>query len=266
MIGIRVGVSVGSRVGAAVGVSANEVGPDTGGGLSSVSRDATSNIYVPASSSQWSSVMSSAGLATGGPSLLWLAQEATGSLADSIGTFTGTLAGGPPTYQQAVAGWSRKGISGTDGGSGVFSNTDAGLPDLTTQSMLVLVYAVVTTPASARGIMDFGAALISGANLTTGPLLQCSAGSTVNGASNPTGAVRPILLLHDATNNRAAVFSDQEKIIAAKRATTGKRIRILNSYLGSFVYVASFFGSAAELSDAQVKTLLQTLGWTIPWT
>lgn len=264
MIGLKVGVSVGVRAGVAVGVNADPISSGGGGG-GTVSKDATSNIFVPANAAEWATLMTNAGLATGNPSLLWLAQEATGSLADSIGTFTATLAGGPPTYQQAVAGWSRKGISGTDGGSGVFSNTDAGLPDLTTQSILVMLYATMTAPVSARGVTDVGAALISGANLTTNPFLQCSAGSTTNGASNPTGAVRPVLLLHDQTNNRAATFSDQEKIIAAKRATTGKRIRILNSYLGSFVYACAFFGSAAELSDAQVKTLLQTLGWTIPW-
>jgi hypothetical protein len=33
----------------------------------------------------------------------------------------------------------------------------------------------------------------------------------------------------------------------------------------AYVYASMFTGAAAQLSKAQVKTLLQTLGWTVGW-
>src|SRR5262245_47294003 len=85
--------------------------------LSAVSRDATSNILVPANAAEWAQVLASAGISSGGPSALWLFQEASGNPADSVGSFTLT-ASGTPTYQAAVSGWTRKAITFADAATG----------------------------------------------------------------------------------------------------------------------------------------------------
>lgn len=254
--GLRSGLRIGLRSGLNPG----------GASLAGVTKDATSNIYTPANATEWAAVMSVAGISSGGPSLLWLCQEASGNLADSIGAFTGTLTGGPPSFQQAIAGWSRKGITGADAGTTVFANTAAGLPDPATTSNLILTYSIVTAAGAASRVMaDMGTALATSQVLTVTPIIRLDSGSVFDGTNNPTGAVRPYWFQYNVTANASAIYTDQEKITGSKRATTGKRIRLLGGFPGSLLYCAAFFGPAAEMSAAQIKSLSQTLNWTIPW-
>ena len=51
-----------------------------------VTRDAASSKYTPASAAEWAELLSGSGL--GAPSSLWLCQESSGTLADSIGSRT----------------------------------------------------------------------------------------------------------------------------------------------------------------------------------
>jgi hypothetical protein len=267
MIGPRIGPAIGPRVGPAVGVSAD---PLSGGGASlvGVSRDATSNKYVPANASEWSQVMAVAGISSGGPSLLWLCQEASGNLADSIDSLPGTVSGTPITYQQAIAGWSRFGITGGDGGTAIADSSSATLPDPTTAATLVISYVICTaTPAVLRQVDLIGTANVATTRINTTPRFQgVSGGSAITGAVDPTGAVRPFVLLDDPIAARSACYTDQEKLVPTRAATTGKRSRFNFSFAGSLLYRVQFNASAAQLSDAQVKTLLQTLGWSIAWT
>jgi hypothetical protein len=268
MIGLRVGLTVGSNAGLAVGMSASEIGGGAAGsGLSAVTRDATSLIYTPANATEWAIVMSVAGILSGGPSLCWLMQEASGNLSDSIGTFVGTATGAPLTYRQAVAGWSRLAILGGDAGTGSIVNTDAGLPDTATVSMLIISYVSFTgTPAANRFVQVGGTATFPCSKITPTPRIQgLSSTNTVTGTANPTG-VRLLETLYDVTNNRVVVSSDQEKLVVTRIAAAGKRYFLLPAFPGGYLYSVGFFGSAAELSDAQRKTLYQTLGWSIPWT
>jgi len=235
--------------------------------MASVTRDSASGIYCPANAAEWAIVMATAGIASGGPSLLWGCQEASGNLADSIGTFTGTVSGTPVTYQQAVAGWTRKGIAGSDAGTGLVTNSDAGLPDPATASTLTIGYVILNSiPAALR---VYGTIIGSGvptydAVLNTGRL-QAVSSSSVSGAVSSVGAVRPIGFIYDVTNNRVAGWSDQEILAPIKGATTGKIFQDRLGFPGAILYRVAFFGAAAELTNAQIKTLLQTLGWTIPW-
>lgn len=269
MIGVRVGVVAGPSVGVGIGISADELSPPSGGGMGTVTRDSTSLKYVPASSAEWATVMTTAGIGSGGPSLLWLCQEASGNLNDSIGAFTGTVSGTPLSYQQVVAGWTRVGVSGGDAGTGLADNTSASLPDPATAATLTLSYAIVSaTPAAVRQVDVIGTANIATTRVNTTPRLQAVSGGNVatGGVSNPTGAVRPFVLLDDAVAVRTVGYTDQEKLPTTRAATTGKRTRLAFDFPGTVVYRAQFHGAAAQLTDAQIKTLLQTLGWAIPWT
>lgn len=236
--------------------------------LPGVARDDASGIYCPANSAQWATVMAAAGITSGGPSLLWSCQENNGTLLDSIGIFHGTATGAPLTYRQPVAGWSRFGIQGFDASSAVFTNSDTTLPDPATTSMLSMGYVIITSPGAGINFMcaDGGgtATFDTFTNTTTRYKLN-SNGNVTTGTVDPSGVVRPFAFQYDVTNNRAAAFSNQEVLTTTKGATTTKMFRLSVSQPSFHLYRVAFFGAAAELSNAQVKRLYQTLGWTVAW-
>ena len=78
----------------------------------------------------------------------------------------------------------------------------------------------------------------------------------------------PYVLKVDRTNLANTGYTGSDKLsVAFQAALTGKTVVVgnANAPVVQTMYVAVFFGAAAELSDAQVKTLLTGLGWTIPW-
>ena len=249
-----------------------------------VSQDATSGIRCPASATEWTNVMSIAGLATGNPSALWLMQEASGNPADSIGTFTLTKAG-TVGYNGAVSGWTRTGLTTTDGTAGMFSNAASGLPDISTTSALVLAY--VSLPASfgavERSIITlgptFGSQICANSYPSSNPSklslaqLGGSFGGYTTEAATATTGVHPVLLQLNHTAGVPYMVTDKDATTTTLYAgQTGKAIafggtNVQEDYpdTGDFMYAAMFFGSAAEMTKAQMKTLLQTLGWTVAW-
>jgi hypothetical protein len=236
--------------------------------MAGVDSDAAAGKFVPSNLAQWNTTMAAASIGSGSPSLLWLCQEPSGNLTDTIGGLTGTVTGTPITYNSPVAGWTRTGILGGDAGTAVVETTAAGLPDPPTQSVLLLTYARLNaTPAATRVMQVTGNANQTIIRFSTTPRMQgVSGGNVVTGTVSPVGAVRPFLLLYDVTNNRVVAASDQEKLVVTRAAMTGKRHRLAFDFDGTILYHAAWFNAAAELSDAQMKTLLQTLNWTIPWT
>jgi hypothetical protein len=276
MISPRIGTSIGQRLGLAVGLAADPLrAPDESpsGPLASVERVATSGIYCPANAAQWTTLMSVAGLSTGNPSSAWLCQEANGNLADSIGSVTLT-ANATPLYQQVVSGWSRRGV-GLNGGAAQRFAAAAGVgPNPATTSVLWLFYTSITaTPGSVlTHISVSNGATNCVMNVTTTPRLRCTcAGVNVAGTVDPTSAgIMPMALLYDRTNSRVSVFTSQEKIAGTYNSGVVDSLKGLGGMAatantGQCVYGCVFSGAAAELSDAQVKTMLTTLGFTIPW-
>lgn len=242
--------------------------------LAGVAKDA-SGIFCPANAAQWASILAVAGIGSGNPSLLWLLQEASGNAADSIGSFTGT-ASGTLTYQSSSTGWSRKGIKTSAGVAGTIANTAAGLPDVSTTSIMSLIYADLpgalgTTRTLKQLGTTFGNDITMQIN-NTPRLISIAGANSVTGTSNPGSAVRPLVLRSDRTNSRINGYSDQEKMTPAGLGGTGKNVLLGGDNTQTFfpdavnyLYCAVFTGAAAELTDAQVKTLLQTLGWSIAW-
>lgn len=268
MLGLRTGLRFGLRPGLALGLAADQVG---GSLMAGVTLDAAGNRYFPANATEWTITMAAAGIASGGPSLLWNCQDASGNAADSIGAFPGTAAGTGLSYQQAVAGYTRLALQTTDGSTGTFSNAAGGLPSLATQSQLSLaVIKVITVTTANRNVMRMANVTTIEAQVTTTPRPRIIAGAASNiGGSDPTGVVRPYVLKHDKTNSAQTLYTDQEKISPAFTALSGQNVRIGagagNTATAQFLYYASFFLGAAELSDAQVKKLLQVLNWPVAW-
>lgn len=271
MIGSRVGSKL-VRVGSAVGSAADDEGPPSGS-MAGVTRDATSNIYAPANLSEWTQALAVAGIASGGPSSLWLCQEAAGNLADSIGANALTAAGAP-AYQQGVAGWTRKAVVFTVDTAGQrFSAVIPGLAPATHSSLWLGYVALSVTPAATRRVIAIGDGGTAGYvehQITTGNLALHVGSNTAISAATYSGInVHPMVAKHNVTFSTQALYTDIEKLVPVFSGLTGT-VQGLGATTGSStgqvtLYLAVFSDAAAELSDGQIKTLLQTLGWTIPW-
>lgn len=236
-----------------------------------VTQDATALKYFPANATEWTNFITRKGLGISNPSLLWNCQELSGNTTDAIGSFTGTATGTGLSYNNAVAGYSRKSINTTDGSTGRFVNSSASLPSLATQSMLVLAVINPTTITTAnRTLLSMGVTTVAEAEISTTPRVRAVFGATATlGTADPHNAVRPWVLKHDKTNSAQAVYTDQEKVSGAFTALAGQAIKMGegagSSATAEFLYCTAFFTSAAELTDAQVRSLLQALGWTVAW-
>lgn len=265
-----VGTKVGARVGPVVGL-------DFGGGnpLASVTKDATSGIFTPASASEWSAFISAKGLSIAVPDAIWLLQEASGNPTDSgsSGLFGLTASGTGLAYQQAVAGWSRKAITFTDGGTGLLKSTSASLPDISTTSQFTVLLANITaTPAAVRNIITQGTTTKASINVTITPRARAVSGANISdGTTSPTGAVRPWGLRTNRTAGSTTGFTDVEKLVPTfSTSLTGKTVGIGSNGSSSpamaVLYGWQWNGANAEISDANFKALLQALGLTIGWT
>jgi hypothetical protein len=274
-VGVRVGVRVGLQAGVAVGVSSDPLGGSAG--MSSVARDATSLKYVPSTQAQWNTVLATAGLSSGPPSSIYLLQEASGNAADSAGALPLT-AGGTVLYQQTVTGWARKGISTISGTPGTLLTTSAALPDIGTTSCALLAYVLLPTfAATLRTIAQLGDTFSAEAsaelNGTPKTMIFQADPNTATGAVDATSVVRPIWFVVNRTGGVAALDTDLEELVAALTATpTGRQYLLGGDNLMSnqpdnctYIYAVRFDGAAAELTKNQRRSVLQTLGWTIPW-
>lgn len=248
--------------------------------VAGVTLDALGNKHFPANATEWNLLLTAAGIGSGGsnlPSLLWNCQEVSGNLADSIGTFTGTASGATFTYQ-ASTGYTRKGLT-LAGTTATVANTDAGLPDLSTTSALVLT--VEFTPSSAgsvRNHVQLTPTIASRAALSmnaTSRILQESGATFGTGTiNNGFSTVIPYALRVNRTSGQQTAFTALDKnTITIDAAVTGKALiaggdSVIADPPGvqRLMYLVEWFGAAAEMTDAQIKTLLQTLGWSVSWT
>jgi len=244
---------------------------DSADPMSGVTRDATSGIYCPSTAGEWATTLAAAGIAAGNPTSVWLMQDSATTLLDAVGAFPLPL-GNTVTFQNAVTGWARKGVGTADGGANCgFTSTDAGLPDPATVSHLLLGYVSITgAPGGTRGAMLIGATnQHEGRGLATSRIRYQAVGNAADGTVDPTGQVRPFVMRINITASTNMFATDQEKQAPTFTAPTGRRIAFggfnAAAIPGRYLYGALFTSTAAERSDANVKTLLQTLGWTIGW-
>lgn len=230
-----------------------------------VAKDATSGVRCPASSTEWGHVMTLAGINSGSPSFLWLCQEPSGNLADSIGACTLTAAN-TPAYATAVSGWARKAISWTDGGTAQFGNTSAP-PDGGSSSLALLCYQYVAATPSGTRLM---------ASLTTFAVsIGVNNSGEASGLDNAIGhgsevitdgAVRPFFLVYDRAASSCTLYTGEDVIDCTYASSSGKNSALgayaITNPTGGCLYAAQLNGTAAELSQANVKSILNVLGWT----
>lgn len=133
-------------------------GPAQGGfSLATVTQDATSLKYVPATMGEWTQVLGVSGVSRSAPKSIWLCQEAAGSLADSGSGGVTLSVTGTPGFQTVKAGWTRKFINYPVSTTARHTNTTTA-PDAGSKSLLLLAW-VFPPPADVglvRGMLQIG--------------------------------------------------------------------------------------------------------------
>lgn len=235
-----------------------------------VTRDGPGLVYVPQSAGDFTQLSLTA------PNHLWLCQEGFGSLADSIGAFS-LAPNATPLYNQTVTGWSRTFAGFNQTAAQRFSQGAAAGPNPATTDVLYLFYMVADTlPGAARGLVAAGANLVVMYVNATGALRLSIAGVTVDDTTTRPdldNLVHPVVLLHDATNSRTSLFTDMANTPGTHAAATDGTKGFGGNAVASAsppascgaLWGACWTGANARLSDAQVRSLLQGLGWTVAW-
>lgn len=244
-----------------------------------VSKDATSPKYFPASATEWANFLSRKGFTGITVSNLWLCQESSGNLADSIGSMT-LLKNGTTTYNNVVSGYTRTAVGIPQATAARFEAAVATGWNISTTSVLLCMVAAITAQGAAdRGLMTLGGAAAGtavdvGVTATTHVPKLDVVGVTTSGASDPvTGAaVRPYTLQYDRTNTQSVFYDDQEKVVGTYNAGATDSNKGFGSSSNfaipaalSVIYGFALTGSSAEITPATYKSLQQALGWTIAW-
>jgi hypothetical protein len=231
-----------------------------------VTRDATSLRYAPANLTEWTELLFGTGLSA--PSASWGLQEAAVPVDDVIAT-NDQLSGSGFAFQQTIPGWARKGITMTEGGGAVMSNSTT-IGDLQARSHLCFCYLYLpTTPGATRTVMGMGP---GGSHryveLLTSGLLRLNnldGGPTATGGVNVIGTTFPILLQADKTNSKLRIVTEAEIIEPAYTAPSAGGflfnfgIAVGTSAVAGFLFGALWTGAAAEMSAAQLAQLLLVL-------
>jgi hypothetical protein len=272
VIGVRIGAVAGAKASLAAGVGTDEIAAAIS--MSSVTRDATSSIYCPANAMEWMVALSTAGISSGNPTNCYPLSSfavASGNLTDTIGTDTLTV-NSTPTFQQAVSGWTALGITYAISTAQRHTNSTTS-PNAGSTSLMMLLYALppAADPGLVRGICQVGTTVELRCNSAAPARMTVVNGATTAGTGTFTGTtVRPLVLRYNRTATTVTGFNDVEKITGTYAAASGPMVSVGSQGTTEMgftgLYCAVFSGVAAEMSDAQVKLLLQTLGWTILWT
>lgn len=267
--------SEGDAVATARAVASNVLNATTDSETTTINPGATwtvDNGYAfPADSTEWGALMSAAS-AGGSPVHCHLCQEASGDLADSIGSWT-LADGGTVSYQQAVTGFTRKAVK--FGGSVGDEFSGAGGPNPASTSVLELVILELGAAPGAE-VALFG--LATGFYVThhTSGIPRAFIGGSGGGnlGSSATG-FQVLALRHNRTAGTATLFN---AAIKASQTYDSGSVGTVTGGLGTvdgtgfnssstvkILMHAVWSGAAAEKTDQQVFDLLTEMGFSPGW-
>lgn len=227
--------------------------------MGSVTQDASSLRYVPADTSEWQQILSGTGL--NAPSSIWLCQESSGNLADSGSGGRTITVTGTPTYRATASGWSRVGVKPTDNTATYGSCT---IPDVNANSALLLQFFSLNTPASAlRGLNRFTSTASHYAGMLANNKLGAVSGPSSDAGHTQAGTFVVVTKL-DRSRSEFAAYTQDEKVNPTWDAPPSSTDLLVFGHAAAasdatLVYAAFWTGSDAEMSDAQVQTLLDAL-------
>lgn len=234
--------------------------------------DAMSGKSVPGTSVEWLNFIGAKQLAINPPDSLWLMQDTSGSLQDSIGDVDLASVGNDSAkYQQSITGWERKAITSADGAGVLFSNTTAAaLPNVGNASMTVLMlYATVGTPGGTRSIVVAGCctgyATLS-VNAARRFLFQVNTTGNATGLVDYGSDVTPIVVKLDKLSSRQVIITDRETVMPMFTQLEPYKGLLLGAANGAapegrWLYMAAWYGANAEMLDAHITALIKALGW-----
>ena len=233
--------------------------------------DATSGIACPASTSEWLDFIAAKNLPLAAPDGLWLMQEASGPLDDATGTVD-LAPFGAPAWSQPVVGWTRRAAATPPNTTSGFRHTNpATLPDVSTGSLLVLAfYQSGATAAGPRSLLFGGggtSASLGEVSIDATDRLRFTVGGTSAMGTHVHGReVFPLVMKMDVTNQQQKVITPFETIQQAYRALSSSKGLILGGANlqapdSRWLYMAAWYSARAEITDADLKTLLTALGW-----
>ena len=262
-----VGAADGNAAHDEIDPSGSGAGNDGAGGGLAVTRDSGNGNYYPANASEWSLLLAAAGLA-GAPSSTWNLQEPSGNAIDAIGGITLTPVNWS-LWRQSVPGAARFCMRGTDNTANAKLMNSSTAPNPALTSTLLLMYLdLPVAPAATRFVAVAGQGCDLRLNNAGKLVLQTTAATAFPTAAG--AGPRWVVLLCNNTARATKAFTDQEKVVGTYAQPTSAPFIALGSNNGpagaiGYAYATQFIGAAAELSDVQVKRLLQTLGATVLW-
>lgn len=239
------------------------------------SLDDISGKGVPTDVSEWRSLLTYAGVDTSlVPTSVYSFQDAATAITDSEGVHD--LPGiGDSHYRTTIPGWARLGAGhdyvASDNG---FVKQHGTLPSPDTTSFMVLAYVMLaSTPTADAGVVSLAD------NAFYGGVKQTTAKPTVgtSGTGNtalPVNEVVPVVFKIDVTNSVTKFYTPYEIIqrgFTSPDANAGEvdfgaaLATGLYAADAEYVYGALFLDAAAEMSDADIKAVLEALGWTVTW-
>lgn len=236
-------------------------------GIDALAGDGAAGAFAPASAAEF------AALGIAAPSNLWQCQEASGNLADSIGSLTLT-ANATPTYQQSITGWARKALGFNETAAQRFQVTAGSGPNVATQSVAWLCYFLLSgTPGAQRRILTAADGLattgVLATFLTTGRIRMACVNVTADGTYDyRDSALHPLLLVYNRTGSLVRVFTDKEQVNGTYSAGAVDAAKGLgaagagNSLPG---FIAWAFAAAGATAEGYGKTTLQQLGWQLSY-
>jgi hypothetical protein len=242
------------------------------GGVVAWAVDASSNKAVPADSTEWDAFRSANSLAVATPNSLWLCQESSGNLADSIGSLTLTAAG-TCNYQQTVTGWERKAVAGNDGvvGDRFAAGSTVGPSPATTSQTWLWIASMPSTPGTARAVFGVNFSNAAGSvrmvHLATSGNPRLGVNNVnADGSNSVSSEIHCLVLKYNRTGSEAKLFNLDEKLTGTytDSITDGNK-GVGNGTAARFLYGCMWSGSDAEISDANIKALMQAMGFTVSW-
>ena len=241
-----------------------------------VSKDATSGKLYPATQTEWAdfiSIRALSGISV--PNSIYTCQDTGTPLVDAgAAALNLALTGSGDSYRQAVTGWTALACKLTDGTTGGWRTTNAALPDPASASCARLTYLAepAAIPSSTRpwGSLTGTTTLIQGRiNVTTGFPSTLDAGSAANGTVNGAGAILPWGIRYNKTTGVTVGTTLVDKMTPTFTAGAGKSYSLGTTIAAGsfgFLYDVRWDGAAAEVSDANWKSMYQALGWAPTWT
>lgn len=237
-----------------------------------VTRDATSLKYRPRSAAEWTATQAVAG--TSLTALFgWDCQVASGNATALYGAIPGT-AGGTLAYQQAASGWSATCIKTTDNTAGYLRTSSASLPNIGTTSFLLIAHVLMpASSAGDRSIMQMGAGFTTRVALdsdASNRIVGIASPNAVNGTTGNWSQVVAAFCLINRTAGIARVGTNLEILSPTLAANpTGQRCHFGGDFTDNWNSggqgVIDYWGFTGDATQADVKSILQTMGWSVAW-